>query len=82
MQIDPLSENCIFHISPMYEFSHSLGQERTIAPQQSCKIFDVHPNQITPWKAPLEGRAADFFGPSLGKGGAIRRSMGSPWLGS
>ena len=22
-------ENCIFHISPMYEFSHSLGQSAT-----------------------------------------------------
>jgi hypothetical protein len=22
-------ENCIFYISPMYEFSHSLGHEQT-----------------------------------------------------
>jgi hypothetical protein len=26
MQLDPLLENCIFHISPMYEFSQSLGR--------------------------------------------------------
>ena len=24
--------------------------------------FDVHPNQITTWKAQLEGRASDIFG--------------------
>jgi transposase len=29
----------------------------------------VHPNQITSWKAQLEGRAADVFGPG-GKGAA------------
>jgi len=26
--LDTLSENCIFYISPMYEFSHRLGQSR------------------------------------------------------
>ena len=30
--------------------------ERTIAEQ-----FDVHPNQVTTWKAQLEGGAADVF---------------------
>ena len=35
--------------------------ERTIA--QLAEQFDVHPNQITTWKAQLEGGAADVFGP-------------------
>ena len=39
--------------------------DRTIA--QLAEQFDVHPNQITTWKAQLEGGAADVFG---GAGGA------------
>ena len=30
--------------------------------------FDVHPNQITTWKAQLEGGAADVFGQGGGNG--------------
>ena len=33
--------------------------ERTIA--QIAEQFDVHPNQVTTWKAQLEGGAADVF---------------------
>ena len=40
--------------------------ERTIA--QLADQFDVHPNQITSWKAQLEGGAADVFGPGIGTG--------------
>jgi transposase len=40
--------------------------DRTLA--QLAEQFDVHPNQITSWKAQLEGGAADVFGP--GGGGA------------
>ena len=40
--------------------------ERTIA--QLADQFDVHPNQITTWKAQLEGAAAEVFG--LGGGTA------------
>ena len=40
--------------------------ERTIA--QLADQFDVHPNQITSWKAQLEGGAADLFGSGSGKG--------------
>ena len=38
--------------------------ERTIG--QLAEQFDVHPNQITTWKAQLEGGAADVFGSSNG----------------
>ena len=30
IRLDAMSENCVFYISPMYEFSHSLGQNRTL----------------------------------------------------
>jgi transposase-like protein len=39
--------------------------DRTIV--QLAEQFDVHPNQITAWKAQLEGGAADVFGPCGGK---------------
>ncbi len=42
--------------------------DRTLA--QLAEQFDVHPNQITSWKAQLEGGAADVFGPGGGNGGA------------
>ena len=38
--------------------------DRTLA--QLAGQFDVHPNQITSWKAQLESGAADLFGPSGG----------------
>jgi transposase len=38
--------------------------DRTIA--QLADQFDVHANQITTWKAQLEGGAADVFGPGGG----------------
>ena len=38
--------------------------ERTIA--QIAEQFDVHPNQVTSWKAQLEGGAADVFGSASG----------------
>jgi transposase len=38
--------------------------DRTLV--ELAEQFDVHPNQITSWKAQLEGGAADVFG--LGNG--------------
>jgi transposase len=40
--------------------------EMTLA--QLAEHFDVHPNQITTWKAQLQDGAADVFGPG---GGAV-----------
>jgi transposase len=38
--------------------------DRTVA--QLAEQFDVHANQVTLWKAQLEGGAADVFGPGSG----------------
>ena len=38
--------------------------DRTLS--QLAEQFDVHPNQITSWKAQLEGGAATLFGPGVG----------------
>ena len=51
--------------------------DRTIA--QIAEQFDVHPNQVTAWKAQLEGGAADVFdgGSGRGAGEPRRRREGS-----
>ena len=46
----------------------SIKGDRTLA--QLAEQFDVHPNQITSWKAQLEEGAADVFGSGGGNGGA------------
>ena len=42
--------------------------DRTLT--QLAEQFDVHPNQITSWKAQLERGAADVFGPGGGSAAA------------
>ena len=46
--------------------------DRTLA--QLAEQFDVHPNQVTAWKAQLEGGAADVFGPG-GDNGAVQPAI-------
>src|SRR5262245_54165018 len=46
----------------------ALKDDRTLA--QLAEQFDVHPNQITSWKAQLESGAADVFGAGGGNGAA------------
>jgi transposase-like protein len=43
--------------------------DRTVV--QLAEQFDVHPNQITSWKAQLEGGAAEVFGRGCGNGAAL-----------
>jgi transposase len=45
--------------------------DRTLA--QLAEQFDVHPNQITSWKAQLEEGASDVFGP--GRGGTSQPTV-------
>jgi transposase-like protein len=45
--------------------------DRTLA--QLAEQFDVHPNQITSWKAQLESGAADVLGPGGGSASSGNR---------
>src|SRR4051795_10602613 len=47
----------------------ALKGDRTLT--QLAEQFDVHPNQITTWKAQLESGAADVFGPGAGNAAAL-----------
>ena len=49
--------------SPAFKVKVALAAvkgDRTLA--QLAEHFDVHPNQVTAWKAQLEGGASDVFG--------------------
>ncbi len=46
----------------------ALKGDRTLA--QLAEQFDVHPNQITTWKAQLQDGASEVFGPGGGNGAA------------
>ncbi len=46
----------------------AVKEDRTLL--QLAEQFDVHPNQVTAWKAQFEGDAADVFGPGSRNGAA------------
>ncbi|MEY9463500.1 transposase [Bradyrhizobium ottawaense] len=55
------------HHAPAFKAKEALAAikgEMTLA--QLAEHFDVHPNQITQWKAQLQEAAADVFGPGGG----------------
>src|SRR3954454_21521282 len=47
----------------------AIKDDRTMA--QIAEQFDVHPNQVTSWKAQLEGSAAAVTGPGNGNAAAL-----------
>lgn len=47
----------------------ALKGDRTLT--QLAEQFDVHPNQITSWKAQPEGGAVDVFGPGSSAAAAL-----------
>ena len=55
MCVDPFAQRLRRHFLTALA---KLGLSRA----QLSEQFDVHPNQITSWKAQLEGGAADVFG--------------------
>ena len=44
IRLDAMSENCVFYISPMYEFSHSLDPDRTLEWPAGCKFVHLPPD--------------------------------------
>jgi hypothetical protein len=57
-------QRLVWGAADWWHLSRSRG-DQTLA--QLAEHFDVHPNQITAWKAQLEGGAADVFGPGGGR---------------
>ena len=55
-------------IRPTLTYGRFAATDRTLA--QLAEQFDVHPNQVTSWKAQLEGSAADVFGCESGSAAA------------
>jgi len=47
IRLDAVLENCIFYISPMYEFSHSLGHERhPVGVPADCEVRHRPPCKV------------------------------------
>jgi hypothetical protein len=67
IRLDAMSENCVFYISPMYEFSHSLDPKRTLmsarsrAPRGGCRRCGRSPTSIgDPAAQPATGICGAF----------------------
>jgi hypothetical protein len=53
---DTLRENCIFYISPMYEFSHSQGQSLHMDKREASAQCPLYPQKRPNIRAAAERR--------------------------
>jgi hypothetical protein len=56
--LDAMSENCVFYISPMYEFSHSLDPKQTSARVCETARAQTPKHWVGPFRMLATGRVA------------------------
>jgi hypothetical protein len=66
IRLNAMLGNCIFYISPMYEFSHSLGQKRTYHRKPKSTVVRCYSNS--------DHSTAGFVCPRSSRSGLMHRS--------